>query len=225
MILSLETSTKAGSVALHKDGKLIAYNELHLENSHSGSLTPMIMGCLEMADVTLNAIKAVAVACGPGSYTGLRIGASTAKGLCFGADIPLIGVGTLAAMACQVNTFYTGIDEKSILLCPMIDARRMEVYTAVYTTSLAEVVLPQAKIITKDSFTDLLDQHQIIFFGNGAAKCATLISHKNAVFLSKEITPSAKEVGELGFKKFEAAIFEDIAYFEPNYLKDWQLQG
>ena len=217
LILSIDTSTKVCSVALHQNGKLLAVNELYTEKSHSGMLTTLCENVVKYAGFSLNAVDAFAVAKGPGSYTGLRIGVSTAKGFCFALDKPLIAVNTLEAMAFQVKDFY----DETHLLCPMIDARRMEVYYQVLDNQMNIISETEAKIIDELSFSEILNENQLVFFGDGAAKCQAEITHKNAVFLHTEIHPSAKTVGILATKSFEKSLFENVVTFEPFYLKDF----
>lgn len=243
IILSIETSTKACSAAIHQDGKLLSVSELYNEKSSSGMLTTLIEHVVKTASLRLHNIDAIAVAKGPGSYTGLRIGVSTAKGLCFTLEKPLIAINTLEAMA--FSMFDVGCDRSfglmsdsvhhllfiessnrilhSTLLAPMLDARRMEVYCAAYKADNLEVTEPtQAKIIDETSFADLLENHQIIFFGDGAEKCrATLGGTPNAIFLNQTIFPSAKSVGALATRAFEHQMFENVADFEPFYLKEF----
>lgn len=220
IILSIETSMKACSAAIHQDGKLLSVSELYNEKSSSGMLTTLIEHVVKTASLKLNEIDAIAVAKGPGSYTGLRIGVSTAKGLCFTLEKPLIAINTLEAMAYQLSIINY---QSSILICPMLDARRMEVYCAVYEANTLELIEPtQAKIIDETSFADLLENHQIIFFGDGAEKCrATLGGSSNAVFLTQTIFPSAKSIGALATRAFEQQQFENVADFEPFYLKEF----
>ena len=232
-ILSLETSTKVCSVAIHQNGKCLTINELHSEKSSSAMLTVMIHNALKITNLSFEEIDAVAVSKGPGSYTGLRIGVSTAKGLCFTLEKPLIAVNTLEAMAVQLSEFRIQDSEKIFthslihsfthLLCSMLDARRMEVYCAVFDAETLEEFLPtEAKIIDENSFSDLLLQHKIIFFGDGAEKCKSFLGeNKNAIFLENLIYPSAKTVGILATKAFEKQDFEDLETFEPFYLKDF----
>ena len=217
LILSIDTSTKVCSVALHQNGKLLAVNELYTEKSHSGMLTTLCENVVKYAGFSLNAVDAFAVAKGPGSYTGLRIGVSTAKGFCFALDKPLIAVNTLEAMAFQVKDFY----DETHLLCPMIDARRMEVYYQVLDNQMNIISETEAKIIDELSFSEILNEKQLLFFGDGAAKCQAEITHKNAVFLHTEIHPSAKTVGILATKSFEKSLFVNVVTFEPFYLKDF----
>ena len=217
LILSIDTSTKVCSVALHSDGKLLAISELYTEKSHSGMLTTLCENVVRYAGFSLNDLDAFAVAKGPGSYTGLRIGVSTAKGFCFALDKPLIAVNTLEAMAYQLKDFY----DETHLLCPMIDARRMEVYCQILDNQMNVISETEAKIINELSFSEILDEKKIVFFGDGATKCRAEISHKNAVFLNTEIHPSAKTVGLVATKSFEKSLFENVVTFEPFYLKDF----
>ena len=217
LILSIDTSTKVCSVALHSDGKLLAISELYTEKSHSGMLTTLCENVVRYAGFSLNDLDAFAVAKGPGSYTGLRIGVSTAKGFCFALDKPLIAVNTLEAMAYQLKDFY----DETHLLCPMIDARRMEVYCQILDNQMNVISETEAKIINDSSFSKILNEKKIVFFGDGATKCRAEISHKNAVFLNTEIHPSAKTVGLVATKSFEKSLFENVVTFEPFYLKDF----
>jgi tRNA threonylcarbamoyladenosine biosynthesis protein TsaB len=235
IILSIETSTKACSAAIHQDDKLLSVSELYNEKSSSGMLTTLIEHVVKTASLKLQDIDAVAVAKGPGSYTGLRIGVSTAKGLCFTLEKPLIAINTLEAMAFHLSigrhsagrhsdiNYQLGSSPLSILLCPMLDARRMEVYCAVYKADTLEPLEPtQAKIIDETSFADLLENHKIIFFGDGAEKCrVTLDNNPNAVFLNQVIFPSAKSIGALATRLFEEQKFENVTDFEPFYLKEF----
>ncbi len=217
-ILSIETATRVCSVALHLDGELIASQHLHIDKSHSGLLTVLIQHSLQYAGVGMADIDAVAVSAGPGSYTGLRIGASTAKGLCYALDVPLIAVNTLEAMALDVARFAP----PTALLCPMIDARRMEVYCLLTTQSMEVIMPPAPKIIDAQAFGQELAQQLIYFFGDGAAKCKSVIGgHANAHFV-EGLVPSAVPVGLIAYQRFIKEQFEDVAYFEPVYLKEFQ---
>ncbi|MFD1142648.1 tRNA (adenosine(37)-N6)-threonylcarbamoyltransferase complex dimerization subunit type 1 TsaB [Larkinella insperata] len=218
LILSIDTSTTVCSVALHRGGALAACYELFTEKSSSGMLTTLIQHTVQHSGHQLSELDAVAVAKGPGSYTGLRIGVSTAKGLCFALDKPLLAIDTLKAMVWQINGFYPG----SYALCPMLDARRMEVYCAVYDPEGRVIQPTSAQIIDEYAFADRLAQQPVVFFGNGAAKCRTVLSHQpNAVFPAQIVHPSAKTVGQLAALAYEQAQFEDVANFEPYYLKDF----
>lgn len=218
LIISIETSTKVCSVALHQNGKLLACHELLTEKSHSGMLTTLIQNVVKQTGYALEQIDAFAVAKGPGSYTGLRIGVSTAKGLCFALDKPLVAINTLEAMAYQFKDFFT----ENHLLCPMIDARRMEVYCTVFDTQMNVIEPTQAKIIDDSSFTELLAKKKVVFFGDGAAKCQTKLGqYHNSVFVETDVYPTAKTVGFLAVEVFKNQQFEDLPTFEPYYLKDF----
>ena len=186
--------------------------------SHASSLGGYVQDALSVAKSHRLAIDAVAVSRGPGSYTGLRIGVSEAKGLCFGLDVPLIAVDTLAVMACAVM-FKKDIDEDA-LLCPMIDARRMEVYSAVYDRALNQVKPVSAEIIDENSYADILTRKPVIFFGNGAGKCRDVITGDNARYIDG-ICPLAADMLALSEMAFRNSRFENVAYFEPFYLKEF----
>jgi len=215
LILGIETSTRNCSVALFKDGIVIAEKE-HISDNyiHAERLTLFIQQVIYLANVSLKNIEAVALSKGPGSYTGLRIGTSTAKGLCYALDIPLIAISTLEAMAFEIAK-----NEKSAIYCPMIDARRMEVFSALYDVNNKQVRGVQADVVDENTYTEFLAD-EIIFFGDGSLKCQEIINHKNAKFI-EGINPSAKNLGILAKAKFENKDFEDVAYFEPYYLKDF----
>ena len=214
-ILNIETSTKACSVALHNNGELIVCKEDIAANfSHSEKLLKFISELFSDAKLSLSDLDAIAVSMGPGSYTGLRIGVSTAKGLCYGLDIPLISISTLKAMS-----FGMALEIKADLYCPMIDARRMEVYSAFFDINNTEVRKIQADIIDENSYKKELEK-KVVFFGDGSEKLIEKIKDKNAIFVS-DIHPSAKNMGLLSYQKFTKSLFEDLAYFEPFYLKDF----
>lgn len=219
LLLSLDTSTTVCSVALHQDGTLLACYELFTERTSSAMLTTLINDVVLHTGYALDQLDAIAVAKGPGSYTGLRIGVSTAKGLCFALDKPLLSVNTLAAMTEQIRAFYPA----TYGLCPLIDARRMEVYCAFYGAADGrELGATAAEIIDERSFSSWLAQGPVVFFGDGAAKCrAVLGDHPNAVFLDKLILPSARTVGVLATRAFIEGRFENVAQFEPFYLKEF----
>jgi tRNA threonylcarbamoyladenosine biosynthesis protein TsaB len=225
LILNLDTSTRICSVALARNGELIGMEESHEDKSHASLLAVFIKEILENCKVNISDLDAVAVSKGPGSYTGLRIGVSTAKGLAYASGIPLIGVDTLSAMATGVVHWHLIDHErlpgnKPFYLCPMIDARRMEVYAAVYSPAGEMVEPTTAKVIQQDSFGELLEQHRMMFFGNGAEKCRDIIQHPNAIFL-EGIETSAKFMIPLAESAWQQRNFEDVAYFEPFYLKDF----
>jgi tRNA threonylcarbamoyladenosine biosynthesis protein TsaB len=218
-ILSIETSTSVCSVALHRDGKLVASLEVHLEYSHSSKLAVLVQQVMRLGEIGMSQLSAIALSAGPGSYTGLRIGTSLAKGLCYALDVPLIAVPTLQVMATTVGR--TNIEDA--FFCPMIDARRMEVYCQIYDANLVDLVPIEAKVITPESFEAYLNAKPVIFFGNGAAKCKEVIVHKNARFLA-DINPLAAELGELARLKFESGKVEDLFTFVPMYLKEFFLR-
>lgn len=218
LILQLETSTTSCSVALSLDGKTLAIKEKEERNIHASYLTLFIQEVLQTCGKQVHELDAVAVSMGPGSYTGLRIGVSTAKGLCYALDIPLIAINTLEAMA---HGFKSTFEDQSCLYCPMIDARRMEVYAAVYNAQAEQILPVEARIIDENSFSELLQHQKIVFFGDGAMKCKeTLDKSSNAIFIPGFLN-SAKDLSLLAFKKFNNNQFEDVAYFEPFYLKDF----
>ena len=218
LVLHIETSTELCSVALSHGNCCLAVRENSEGRNHATMLTPFIDVLLNESNFSINHLNAVAVSSGPGSYTGLRIGMSTAKGLCYGGNIPLIAVSTLQAMSMG---FVQQHDVPvSTLLCPMIDARRMEVYTALYDKDGRQVKNISAEIITEQSFAQWLDERQIFFFGNGAAKCRTIITHPNA-FFPEGFAHSARYMIQPALQAYSEKRFEDTAYFEPFYLKDF----
>lgn len=219
LLLCLETSTRSCSVALAKNGTLISLKESFDEKySHAENLTVYIQNVCAQAKTDLKDIDAVAVSKGPGSFTGLRIGVSTAKGLCYSLNKPLIAINSLEAMAVQVST--SPFFKHKGLLVPMIDAKRMEVYCAVYDENMHEIKKTSAEIINEDSFSELLKGRKIYFFGDGAEKCKAMITHPDAVFI-QNIYPSAQFMVPVAEKYFFNKTFEDVAYFEPFYLKDF----
>jgi len=215
-ILSLETSTAVTSAAIHENGNLLAAEEIHIPQSAASKLATMIKEVERRSGIDLKKLNAVAVSAGPGSYTGLRIGTSTAKGICYALDIPLLSVVSLDLMAFHVSQKMPG----DVFLCPMIDARRMEVYCEVTDNTLTIIRSVEAKIIDEHSFGDLLNEKKMIFFGDGAGKCAAIIKNTNAVFLDG-IFPSAADLGRIAFQKFERGETENLVQFEPFYLKDF----
>jgi tRNA threonylcarbamoyladenosine biosynthesis protein TsaB len=219
-ILQIETATTVCSVALAKGGETVAVKQINERNIHAEVITLFIDELLKEAGVSYDGLDAIAVSSGPGSYTGLRIGVSTAKGLCFALDKPLIAIETLEAMADGlVNQMQ--LAGAPVLLCPMIDARRMEVYTAIFDTAGHRIQPTAAEIIDENSFGELLKDHSILFFGDGAPKCqAVLGANPNAQFIT-EFNNSAAHLSKKAYAKFIAGNFEDVAYFEPFYLKDF----
>ena len=216
MLLCIETSGKNCSVALFEGLQLVSIREVHTEQfSHSENLHVFIEQVLKESNLQPKAIKAIAISAGPGSYTGLRIGVATAKGLCYGWDIPLIALPTLRILAEQVTYEFTDIE----YIIPMIDARRMEVFTAVYSHDFSPILGERAEILTESTFDTYLNKGKTIFLGDGITKFQTICKHKNAYFWENKF-PSAKQMGRLALEKYQSQAFEDIAYFEPFYLKE-----
>ena len=214
-ILNIETTTKNCSVALAKEGKTILCKEIAEEGySHAERLHVFIEEIIKETGITYQDISAIAVSQGPGSYTGLRIGVSAAKGLCFALDIPLIAVDTLQVLASQANV-------SSGLIIPMLDARRMEVYSAIYTSNFENKREVQAEIITENSFDDLQDT--IYFVGDCAEKCKPVLTKENFIFMDEIKYPSAKDMSFLSYEKHQKNDTVDVAYFEPYYLKDFMM--
>lgn len=229
LILNIETATTVCSVSIAKDGELLTVKEINGDYSHSENLTLFIQDVCLQANIKLSDIDAIAVSKGPGSYTGLRIGVSTAKGLCYSLNKPLIAIHTLQHLALSVSEKfrshpkYDQNTSATTLFCPMLDARRMEVYCAIYDSSNKEIVPTAAEIIDEHSFTELFRSHRLIFFGNGACKCKNVLSiNTNAVFID-DVTLSSTNMISLSERAFSNKKFEDIAYFEPFYLKDFMI--
>jgi tRNA threonylcarbamoyladenosine biosynthesis protein TsaB len=227
ILLSLETSTGVCSAALHENGKLLASTELRIPQSTASSLAVMIRDLMTLCNVSSEQLGGIAVAAGPGSYTGLRIGVATAKGMCFAMNIPLLSVNTLELMTFQVistyfsdSTFPFRGDRDGIVLCPMLDARRMEVYCLLADGNLRILEKTSAKVIDEKSFSEELEKGKILFFGNGSEKCKQVLGGANALFL-EGIIPSASGLGELASRKLEAGETEELSSFEPFYLKDF----
>ena len=218
-ILHIETSTDVCSVAVSQDGACIFHEEDHSGPNHAVKSGTFIDEALSFIDSHLIPLDAVAISSGPGSYTGLRIGVSTAKGICYGRDVKLISVPTLQLL-CVPVLLREKVQEEDALLCPMIDARRMEVYAQLFDRSLHEVRPIQADIVDGETYSQYLDQHPVYFFGNGAAKCMETINHPNA-HLIENVEPLAKWMFPLAEKKFLNEQYEDVAYFVPFYLKDF----
>lgn len=217
-ILNIETSTDVCSVSVSQDGACIFSQEDHEGPNHAVKLGTFVDEALSFADSHAIPLDAVAVSCGPGSYTGLRIGASMAKGICFGQDLKLIAVPTLELMA--VPVLLREEIEEGALLCPMIDARRMEVYSAVYDRALHEVRGIQADVVDADTYREYLDRGPVYFFGNGAEKCMEVINHPNARLI-KGVEPLAKWMFPIAERRIAQEKYEDVAYFVPFYLKDF----
>ncbi len=223
-ILQIETSTEVCSVALSENGKLLFLKESLEGLNHSKLLTVFIEDLFKENNITLSTIDAVAVGKGPGSYTGLRIGVSVAKGICYALNIPLISVNSLKILgnyaAENVDDFFPDAANSDILFCPMIDARRMEVYTALYNKKGEEITPVSAEIIDNNFLAEYLENHSVLFFGNGAKKCRNTLTHPNAVFKGPETT-SAQFMTNIAQDKYNKKEFEDVAYFEPFYLKNF----
>jgi tRNA threonylcarbamoyladenosine biosynthesis protein TsaB len=239
IILNLETATTNCSVSVARNGHLLAIKEHDTPNySHSEQLHIFIQDVLKGATLDFTDLDAVAVSKGPGSYTGLRIGVSAAKGLCFSLDVPLISIPTLESMAQQValseadeikpddsnesmqrEAGYRAAD----YIVPVLDARRMEVYSAVFDNGRNQIRETKAEIIDENSFSEYTENGKVLLLGNGAEKCRELLKHPNFSF-DTSIVPSTREMAYLSHKKFAADQFEDVAYFEPYYLKDFILQ-
>ena len=266
LLLSIETSTSVCSVAVHEEGRLLELVQTEIPQSASSQLAVMIKQALDAIGKSPNQLQGVTVAAGPGSYTGLRIGVATAKGICYALQVPLLSINTLELLAYQfslsssleltINKFekdemnfrntenltttvtpllgrgaggevlkneFSGRSPGGEALCPMLDARRMEVYCMLLDSDLASIEPTQAKVIDTNSFSDILTQRPIYFFGDGALKCQEIIKHPNAHFVPGLI-PSAAQLGELGFQKWKSKEFEDVASFEPFYLKDFMIK-
>ncbi len=218
-ILHIETSTSVCSVAVSEDGQNVFQKEDLNGPSHAVSLGVFVDEALSFADSHAIPVDAVAVSCGPGSYTGLRIGVSMAKGVCYGRNLPLIGLPTLKVLCVPVLLYHDELPDDA-LLCPMLDARRMEVYAAVYDRALKPVRDIAADIVDEHSYEEFLDKHPVYFFGNGAAKCRAKITHPNARFID-DIHPLASMMSPLAEKAMAEKDFKDVAYFEPFYLKEF----
>lgn len=218
-ILHIETSTQVCSTALSEDGEVIFHRENFEGPGHTISCGLFVEEALSFADSHAIPVDAVAVSQGPGSYTGLRIGVSMAKGVCYGRHIPLIAVPTLKVLCVPVLLYHEELEDDALLV-PMVDARRMEVYAAVYDRALHEVRPTQADIVDADTYKEYLDQHPVYFFGDGAAKCMPLINHPNAHLLDG-INPLARHIAPLAEQAMARGQFADVAYFEPYYLKQF----
>ncbi|MBO0342621.1 tRNA (adenosine(37)-N6)-threonylcarbamoyltransferase complex dimerization subunit type 1 TsaB [Flagellimonas profundi] len=218
IILNLETATTNCSVSISNDDKVVVLQENNAANySHSEQLHVFIKEALKEASLSFSDLDAVAISKGPGSYTGLRIGVSAAKGLCFSLDLPLISIPTLQSMAHQVQL------EPGEMVIPVLDARRMEVYSCVYDNNYQEIRETRAEVINEASFADYVSGKKVYVLGSGAEKCRGALQHPNFVF-NDSVVPSSKQMASIAFEKFKSNQFEDVAYFEPYYLKDFVLQ-
>ena len=218
-ILNIETSTNVCSVAVSNDGECIFNKEDHEGPNHAVKLGEFVDEALSFIDSHAIPLDAVAVSCGPGSYTGLRIGVSMAKGICYGRDVKLLAVPTLELLTVPVLLNETVVEDDA-LLCPMLDARRMEVYAAIYTRGLKEVRPVSADIVESETYAEYLDKGPVYFFGNGAEKCIQTINHPNAHFIDG-VNPLAKNMFPLSEKCMAQKEYQDVAYFVPFYLKDF----
>lgn len=216
LFLCLETSTPLGSVAIFEGEKLRCCLELQLsENTHAKSITIMVQYCLHLCNITLANLSAIVCAIGPGSYTGLRIGLSTAKGFCYATGLPLITIPTLAGIASAAIPFAG----PNSLICPMVDARRMEVYTALYNTQLTEIQAANALVVSDGAFSELLAEREVWFLGDGAEKCRAILELNPNARMIKGIEASARNLGILANRFFNDKLFADLAYSVPFYLK------
>ena len=218
-IVHIETATNVCSVALSEDGKVLMNKENFEGPNHNVVLAPYVDEVVSFADSHAIPIDIVAVSCGPGSYTGLRIGVSTAKGLCYGRNLKLVGISTLKLLCVPILLYHEDIPEDA-LLCPMLDARRMEVYSAVYNRELKIIRKISAEVIDTNSYAEFLEKGPVVFFGNGAEKCKEILTHRNAIFI-EDIHPLAKNMLPLAEKAIAEERWEDVAYFEPFYLKEF----
>lgn len=219
-ILAIETATMLGSVALFEGDELLGLLEYRRAKSHARLLAPMISTLLKDLEVERSQLSAIAVAKGPGSYTGLRVGVSTAKGLCMALDKPLLSINSLEGLAWKVQSLAKRLDA---FICPMIDARRMEVYCQVFNADIQPLHEPMAKIVEEGAFGEILAQKKVIFLGDGAAKCEEILTQSpNAIVLPSGLS-SAADMGKALHQKFQAEEFEDLMTFEPFYLKDFRV--
>ena len=218
-ILAFETATPVSSVAVFERGEVLACQEYYSAQRHARLITVMVEHLLEDLGLRVQDLSAVCVAKGPGSYTGLRVGVSTAKGLCMALDLPLIAVSSLSGLAARVQNLAR---REQALICPMIDARRMEVYCEIYGSDLSVVEPVQARIVPEQPFDDLLAAQKVIFLGSGAAKCKELLetASDNALVL-EDLLSSASSFAGLAWKRYQAGEFDDLLSFEPFYLKDF----
>lgn len=214
LILNIETATTNCSVSLSEEGKTIILKEDYDKNySHAERLHVYVDAVLKEANIKSSQLDAIAISKGPGSYTGLRIGVSAVKGLCFALEKPMISVSTLESLAHQVIC-------KEGVIVAMLDARRMEVYSAIFNSNYKKIRETEAEILDETSFSSYLEQGKVYFIGNGVEKTKTIITHSNAIFIDDKL-PSANEMSALAYNKYKISDFEDVAYFEPYYLKDF----
>jgi tRNA threonylcarbamoyladenosine biosynthesis protein TsaB len=220
--LLIESGTNVCSIAIAIDGEVVGLKESADEKAHASQLTVFIDQLVKETGIGIAQLDAVVVSKGPGSYTGLRIGVSAAKGICYAAEKPLISISSLDSMTQGAYLLYKSIIEKNGIdyLCPMIDARRMEVYTALYSSDFKKIKGIEALVIDESTYQTSLAGKKILFFGNGAIKCREVINHPNAFFVD-DFSPSARYMIPLAIKALTDQTFENVAYFEPYYLKDF----
>ena len=220
ILLNIDSAVETASVCLSRDTEIMKLAVNNDQKDHAGWLHNAIHRLIQDAGLSFNDLEAVAVSIGPGSYTGLRISLSAAKGLCYGLNIPLITINTLKIMAHAVNKENgAGIKEKGELLCPLIDARRMEVFAAVYDKTLIEIIKPCAMIVNTNSFASLLSSHKIVFCGNGRQKLQNVLFHDNAIFSS--VSATAADLAHLAYQSFMEKKFASLPYAEPFYIKEF----
>jgi tRNA threonylcarbamoyladenosine biosynthesis protein TsaB len=224
LILHIETATQVCSTALSRDGEIIEIRETSDPRSHASRLGPFIEELMSSSGNDFSSLDAIALSLGPGSYTGLRIGASTAKGIAYATGKPAIGISTLKSLAnrfiAEHKDLISGTEGEALYLCPMIDARRLEVYASIYTPDLKAVRETKADILNSKSFIEYLEKGKVFFFGNGSDKFRDMIHHNNAEF-TEGVEPSARYMARLAETSFCMGDFLDLAYFEPFYLKDF----
>ena len=219
IILNIDTSIETASVSIAKDGIIIASLKNVIQKEHAGFLHLAIQDLLLRSSLELKQMDAIAVTKGPGSYTGLRVGMASAKGLCYALNKPFISIGTLNALAVAAINETKKNDRDNSLFCPMIDARRMEVYTAIFDADMNEVIAPCAMVLTGNSFEELLQNNNIVFVGSGALKWSSLVESANTSFLNEiDITDA---ISNLSYNKFKHKDFTDLSYSEPLYVKDF----
>lgn len=216
-ILCIESATPVCSVAIIEEGRVIGLMESGLTNDHAANLTVFTAKLLHQTGLKISDLDAVAVSKGPGSYTGLRIGVSVAKGYCYAAGRPLIAINTLEIMADGM----AGRQQGDYLLCPMIDARRMEVYCAMYTNEMVRLKETEAVVLDENSFSEELDRYKVLFFGSGALKMAGFIQDRPNAVIVTDYQISASDMAQAAVKSYNEGLFENVAYFEPYYLKDF----
>lgn len=221
-ILLIESGTNVCSIAVAVDLEVVGLRESADEKAHAALLTIFIDQLVKETGISIAQLDAIVVSKGPGSYTGLRIGVSAAKGICYAAEKPLISINSLDSMTQGAYQLYKSIIEKSGIdyFCPMIDARRMEVYTALYDKEFNRIKETEALVVDESTFKNHLEHKKILYFGNGAIKCREIINHPNAFFID-DFSPSAQFMIPLAIKALTNQTFEDVAYFEPYYLKDF----